>query len=200
MTIEDFTAERISDRLAIQDLMGRWSRAVDRLDLDRVADFFWPDATDDHIVFKGDIQGLVEWIRERHKAIEFSSHLIANMVIEFATTKSVLAETYVFTTQRYRLGTADKIPVSGVMPDFAPDSRIDSFAHARYVDRFEKRDGVWRIAKRTSVFDWIHLLEVESGRFLLKPEWNPGRRDRDDPLFAERRAMGLDRVDEPGRV
>src|SRR6516225_1728738 len=135
MTIEDFTPERISDRLAIQDLMGRWSRAVDRLDLEQVSDFFWPDATDDHIVFKGDIEGLVEWIRERHKAVEFSSHLIANMVIEFATAESALVETYVFTTQRYRPGTADQVPVAGVLPDFAPGSRIDSFAHARYIDR-----------------------------------------------------------------
>ena len=193
MTIEDFTAERVADRLAIADLMGRWSRAVDRLDLDRVGDFFWPDATDDHIVFKGDIQGLVEWIRERHNAIEFSSHLIANMVIEFVTAQSALVETYVFTTQRYRAGTADKVPVSGTMPDFAPDSRIDSLVHARYIDRFEKRDGLWKIAKRTSVFDWIHLLEVGAGRFLLKPEWYPGRRDHDDPLFAERTALGLDK-------
>src|SRR5262245_18797701 len=193
MTIEDFTAERVSDRLAIADLMGRWSRAVDRLDLDQVSDFFWPDATDDHIVFKGDIGGLVEWIRERHKAIEFSSHLIANMVIEFATTTSALVETYVFTTQRYRAGTADKVPVAGELPDFAPDARIDSLVHARYIDRFEKRDGLWRIAKRTSVFEWIHLLDVQSEHFLLKPEWNPGRRDHDDPLFAERTAMGLDK-------
>ena len=115
------------------------------------------------------------------------------MVIEFVTAQSALVETYVFTTQRYRAGTADKIPISGTMPDFAPDSGSDSLVHARYIDRFEKRGGLWKIAKRTSVFDWIHLLEVESERFLLKPEWHPGRRDYDDPLFAERTAMGLDK-------
>ena len=49
---------------------------------------------------------------------------------------------------------------------------VDTMFGGRYLDELEKRDGEWRISKRTYVADWIHqfpngLEAVSSGDFML---------------------------------
>jgi hypothetical protein len=41
------------------------------------------------------------------------------------------------------------------------DGEVDWLMGGRYVDRFERRDGVWRIADRTVVYDWSRVDPVE---------------------------------------
>jgi hypothetical protein len=55
---------------------------------------------------------------------------------------------------------------------------LETFLCGRYLDRFERRDGQWRIAERTVVYDWIE----ERTRAEL------ARQDTD--LFAKRRPTG----------
>jgi hypothetical protein len=50
-------------------------------------------------------------------------------------------------------------------------------AFARYVDRFERRDGEWRIAYRRLVHEWDGLSTTDHGG---------SRRDRLDPSYAIR--------------
>jgi hypothetical protein len=51
---------------------------------------------------------------------------------------------------------------------------------ARYLDRFERRAGEWRIAFRTEVIDWGRWLPVPERWFEQNNEMPKGRRDRDD--------------------
>ena len=53
-----------------------------------------------------------------------------------------------------------------------------TFLCGRYVDRFERRDGEWRIARRTVVYDWID----ERKREALKQD--------DAALFGLRQPVG----------
>ena len=57
----------------------------------------------------------------------------------------------------------------------------DFTASGRYVDRLERRNGEWRIAYRTVMFDWTRIEPVRA-EFPVPPAvdvvW--GRRDRDD--------------------
>lgn len=193
MTESPYSLERIADRMEIQDVMLRWCRAVDRLDLDSVTDLFHPDATDDHAVYKGDVVGLVAWIRDRHQAIEFSAHVIANCLIEFAGPDRAVVETYVYTLQRYKPNAGSRLTSLIQSPENeGAASRTDSFAHARYVDTFERReDRRWRVARRVSVVDWLRTDDVPDGAFELNTTWSIGRRDRTDPLYAARAAAGL---------
>lgn len=62
-----YSPERIADRMAIQDAMYRWCRSVDRLDYEGMRAAFHPDGTDNHGIFSGGVDNLVEWVRERHK-------------------------------------------------------------------------------------------------------------------------------------
>jgi 3-phenylpropionate/cinnamic acid dioxygenase small subunit len=65
-------------------------------------------------------------------------HFIGNVHIDLDGETRAFVETYILTFAR-----------------FAKDGQdFDTFTGARAFDRFEKRDGEWRIAHRRAVFDW----------------------------------------------
>ena len=61
---------------------------------------------------------------------------------------------------------------------------LDLFA-GRYVDRFERRAGTWRIARRVVVHDWSvsTRLDAEMSFPLPMEGFTQGRRDRSDIVF-----------------
>jgi hypothetical protein len=54
----------------------------------------------------------------------------------------------------------------------------------RYVDRFEKRDGKWLIAKRVCAFDWAYTVPFDpDARYTFAPDFTVGHRDRSDITY-----------------
>ena len=193
MSIKDqYSVERIADRMAIQDVMYKWCRAIDHLDGEGMRAVFHSDAIDNHGPYVGGVDGLVEWIRERHRPIPFSSHQISNMLIEFATADLALVETLVRTLQRYPADAkASLAQLSGGRAG-KPGVGMDLLTSSRYVDRFERRNGEWRIARRTLIQDWKQLLEVTAETPQPQPGWLVGRRDKQDFVYLERAELGID--------
>ena len=68
---------------------------------------------------------------------------------------------------------------------------MDLMACSRYVDRFQKRDGEWRILKRTVVTDWKTIRPFDDKAPTPLPHWNIGRHDTDDFIYRERRELGI---------
>jgi len=191
--MNQYSIERIADRMAIQDVMYKWCRAIDRLDSDGMRAVFHPDALDNHGPYTGGVEGLIEWIRERHKPIPFSSHQVSNMLIEFATPDLALVETYVRALQRYPADAkASLAQLSGGQAG-RPGVGMDLLTSSRYVDRFERRNGEWRIAQRSLIQDWKQLLEVPENAPQPKAGWIVGRRDAQDFVYQERARLGIDR-------
>lgn len=188
---QDYSPERLADRARIQDVMHRWCRAVDRLDLEAIRDIFHPDAIDAHGMYHGPIPGLIDWIRERHETIPFSMHMLGNMLIEFGDPDTALVETYVFVVQRYPAdGTGSLTQFSGGV-EAKPGSAADLMACARYVDRFERRHGEWRIGHRTVVYDSTMMFEVSDNAPRMRPEFVVGTRDKSDFIYQARAQLGL---------
>jgi hypothetical protein len=52
----------------------------------------------------------------------------------------------------------------------------------RYVDRFERRDGEWRIAHRITVHDWSRVDRVTEV-FELADRFAQGSRSAEDPVY-----------------
>lgn len=192
-SIQDaYSPERIADRLQIQDCMYRWCRAVDRLDFSGIREVFHPDAVDLHGAFNGPVDGLVEWIRERHAGIPFSMHAVSNILIEFAGLDLALVETYVRTTQRYPAEARAALDQLAGGKAGAAGGGMDLMTCSRYVDRFERRaDHRWKIAKRTLVADWKQFVPVPADMPQPPASQETGRRSQDDLVFRERRALGL---------
>ena len=191
MAAADYSPDRIADRMQIQDCMYRWCRAVDRLDYEGMRASFHPDAVDRHGAFDGDIDGLVEWIRGRHAAIPFSMHAVSNMLIEFAGPDRALVETYVPTPQRHPPGARRALQQLAGARGGGGDGAMDLLTCSRYVDRFERRDGEWKIALRTLVADWKQFVEVPQGQPKPPASQEVGRRNDDDFIYRERRALGI---------
>ncbi|AXF12560.1 nuclear transport factor 2 family protein (plasmid) [Paraburkholderia graminis] len=164
------------DERAIKDVLLRWCRAIDRLDLPAVRALFHADATDDHVFYSGGVEGLIIALANRHRRIPFSCHQIGNCLIEYSGPTIALVETYAKVTQHVRQHEGATVVQS---------------SWCRYIDRFEQRNGPWRIAHRLLVID----AAVEST--LCSPEVfgilpaNQGRRDLFDPIYSARSALGL---------
>ncbi|MBB3182130.1 nuclear transport factor 2 family protein [Variovorax sp. Sphag1AA] len=190
--LDDYSPERIADRMQIQDCMYRWCRAVDRLDFSGIRDVFHHDATDMHGAYDGPVDGLIDWIRSRHAAIPFSMHAVSNLLIEFAGPDLALVETYVRTTQRYPAEARAALDQLAGGKAGADGGGMDLMTCSRYVDRFERReDRRWKIARRTLVADWKQFVPVPADLPSPPASQQTGRRNQDDFIFQERQALGI---------
>ena len=53
----------------------------------------------------------------------------------------------------------------------------------RYIDKFEKREGEWRIVKRQGVHDWVRFEPATDKGWREGPGPTPGRGGRMDPAY-----------------
>jgi hypothetical protein len=154
----------VSDH-AIRTVLLRYCRGIDRLDLELVRGCYWPDATDSHGGFVGTRDEFVAWVEKLLARFESTMHFMGNSLIELAGDAAV-AETYAIAFHRSREAKPSLNLIVGV----------------RYVDRFERRGGEWRIAKRVCVTEWSRV-DDEAGRFPIASGHVSGKRDRGDVLY-----------------
>lgn len=194
MNAANYTPERLADRAQIQDVMYRWCRGVDRRDFELARSAFHADATDNHGQYNGGVDGLVQWLQHRHRTISMSMHLCANMKIEFGGPDVAVVETYCIAAQRYSAATAEGRAVLAAMAggqERAGTGDTDMMAFARYVDRFERREGEWRIARRAVVHERVAMDDVAPDAPGFGADWVVRSRDRDDYLYGVRAAAGV---------
>ena len=129
---------------------------------------YHPDAWDDHGSFSGPVADFVEWVMPMLAGFVWTQHYITNTYIELDGDKANV-ETAVQVLMRY-----------------AQDGKLfDLLGCGRYLDRFECRDGAWKIVKRVTTGDFNRINEVTAqmeGDLVKKLK--QGTRDRDDPSFA----------------
>ena len=160
----------MQDREAIRESMYRYCRGIDRLDEAALRGAYWPDATDDHGAYKGSAAGFIDMALEKLKHGGRMVHQVHNVLIEqFGSVAAV--ESYFTAWQEEKDATG------------AP---LETVLCGRYVDRFEKRNGEWRVAARTVVYDWMRQTPMKQS---LAPEvfglrQPTGGRQPNDPLYA----------------
>lgn len=133
------TLQDLLDREAIRDCLHRYCRGIDRMDEACLRSVYWPDATDRHGPYQGTASGFIEWALDKLKDAPRGVHLLSNILIDLRGEVAGV-ESYFQALQ----GDRD-----------ANSQPRESMLVGRYVDRFEKRAGEWRIAQRTVVYDWI---------------------------------------------
>ncbi|MFC1943884.1 nuclear transport factor 2 family protein [Chloroflexota bacterium] len=125
------------DKQEIYELLMRYCRAIDRCDEPLLRSVYHPDATDDHGGFKGKVPELYDWLSTTLSGMKLTTHNICNVLIEVEGDVAY-GEAYFLAYHR----------IPGKEKDY------DMLVGGRYIDRFERRDGVWKIAERRCVFDW----------------------------------------------
>lgn len=175
----DRSLQRLVDRTEIVEIVARYARGIDRRDWELVRAAFFEDAEDDHGDFKGSRDGFIEWIRERHATIAKSSHQLCNCVVDFLSDTIAASETYFIA--RMRIGPdagGHRTMLSGPTD---PGGDLIVEVCGRYIDRFERRNDVWRIAKRTTTFDFVETWPApDEGSH---PLWAHGVRGLEDPIY-----------------
>ena len=175
-------AERLQallDKQEITELVYRMARAVDRCDATLMTALFHPDATDDHGMFKGEARDFVPWVMEVLAGMKVTQHLIGNVLIMLDGDRAS-AETYFVA---HHVIAADQGGIFLAAKAGDPDQFM--LAGGRYLDHFEKRDGVWRFSHRHAVYDWnAEGPSTETWDRAALDGWAFGQRGDADPSYA----------------
>jgi hypothetical protein len=153
-----------ADRAQITDLIYRYCRAVDRLDVPLGHSIWHEDGWADYgpDVYQGPGKGLIDLICAQHLHTLHHSHQVSNILIRLEGDEAG-SESYVTATLRLSRGEQlTQITVWG-----------------RYVDQWSRRGGRWGLDRRVSVRDFDEIRAVtEMTRHVL------GTRDPNDPSYA----------------
>ena len=131
-----YSVEQLAALEEIKDLAKFYCRGVDRLDAAVMKRAYWPDAYEDHGPFKGNAMDYIDMCMQVHDFWCRTMHCIFNHSIEFDD-DGVHARGEIYNvTYMFR----------------AESPEMDTF-YTRYLDRYEKRDGEWRIIKRVATME-----------------------------------------------
>jgi ketosteroid isomerase-like protein len=153
------------DKAQIHDTLMRYSRGVDRGDGELVLSCFYPDATLDYGRGPTPPGALAEAITKMQAT--GTMHFIGNEYVE-VDGDTAYGETYF-------------ISYATVTGDGTPATRSRG---GRYLDRFERRDGEWRIAHRELVDEWSRLDDLPAP--MAPPAGRVGLRSKDDRVYTFR--------------
>lgn len=132
MSIDDVIA-----RQEITDLVGRYMRGLDRLDRELLRSTFHDDANTDYGFFTGGPDAFVDMAYGALKDHLANHHMLGQVNIDLEG-DIAFGEVYFQAFHR-------------IVQD---GEERDLLIAGRYVDRYEKRDGEWKIAFRSEVNDW----------------------------------------------
>ena len=162
-TVDDI--QRLLDEAAIHRVLVQYCRGVDRGDEALIRAVYWPDATDDHGVFKGSGSDFSAMVVKALKARALvTQHGLQQVSIDLLD-EVAHVESYFVARHKVR---------------HEQGFSLETFA-GRYVDRFEKRNGEWRIKQRQVVHDWSNVVPISAE--YPHDSFAQGQRDRSDASY-----------------
>jgi hypothetical protein len=158
MTIEELLAKQ-----EIRELSGTYMRGLDRLDAPLLRSVFHDDAETDYGFFQGGPDAFVAMAMSALRDHAANHHLLGQINVRL---EGDVAFGEVYFQAFHRLRSEEK--------------DVDLFISGRYVDRYEKRAGAWKIAFRAEVNDWARTEPAADDYFRAAPRSLRGARAPDD--------------------
>jgi hypothetical protein len=161
------TVEELLAREEITDVIKRLARGTDRLDEEAMASCYHSDGFDDHNSFRGSGTEFAKWVCEVLPHFEATMHFVGppNIRIDGDAGDVAHCDTY---CEAHHV-----------------DTDTDMILGLRYVDRFERRDGKWLIAKRVCAFDWTYTIPYDPAKkFVFGDDFTVGHRNRTDITYS----------------
>ena len=159
--------EQLLDRQDILDCLIRFSRGMDRLDRELFLTAFHSDAVIAAGPFVGSPVALYEWASKLHdQGQRATHHNLLNHTCEISGDVAH-TETYYLFVGRNR-------------------DETNWLAGGRYIDRLERRNGVWKIALRTNAIEWSGMVPTMPIPFADIPDINLNgapARGKEDPSY-----------------
>lgn len=170
-----FDVDHAVARMALQHLGTAYCHAIDRRDYALLATLYHEDGIDDHSPYYcGSAEGYVAWLPTMMASWSGTAHRIdtALYLIDGDRAEGELRATAWHRTL---------------------DGSRDFIAHGRYVDQYERRDGVWRFLRRAFILDWSEERAVAQGDDFGSDGVATGRAGSDDPVYRFLPMMAKDR-------
>ncbi len=164
----------LADREEIRDIIFLYTHAIDRRRWDMMPALFHEDAMFLFGAVEGDWKGFVQQARTILDPMPATHHQIGNVLFHFDG-NIALTETYCTATHIIPADYPEGMPFPGL------GKRYVVTVGLRYVDRFEKRQGVWKIANRNGIYDWRQDSEFKDGGILDSASDMLGKHDDSDP-------------------
>lgn len=164
--------QAVVDKSEIADVVYVIARGIDRMDENLLRSVFHPDATLDlgPGIFQGTANDYIRWVLEVLQQVRMSHHLIGNVHTQVEGDMAMV-ESYCHA--HYRL---DK-----------PTGREDVFMGTRFLDRMERRpsgpSGVWKLAHRKEIIDWVRTDAVSDIFYHHNPDALWSYRTKVDPSY-----------------
>jgi hypothetical protein len=155
------------DRFAIQDLAALYMRGLDRLDSALLEAQFWPEAMCEYGIFSGSPAEFAAFCMAALAGHDCNQHMLGQHLIDFTSADEAYGEVYY---QAYHRTTDEA------------GAKRDLIIAGRYVDRYERRGGVWKIAYRSELVDWLRD-DPASDAMLAGAPFILGARKPADPLY-----------------
>jgi hypothetical protein len=133
--------EVLLDKQAIYEVVLRYCRGIDRLDMELVRSCYHPGAIDHHTGFDGERDEFVIWVERALRRLAGSMHMVGNHLVDLDGD----------------VGRSETYCTAFHLADPAVPETVNITTGLRYVDRFERRHGEWRIAERFAVREWTRL-------------------------------------------
>jgi hypothetical protein len=157
---------RLDELLAKQEIYERlcdYMRGQDRLDPVLHRSVFWDDARTHYGIYDGDADGFVAFAQAALAPHKSNHHLIGQVRIDLEGDVG-FGEVYFTAFHRLEQEGEDR----------------DLFVAGRYVDRYERRGGVWKIAFRAELVDWSRNDPASDSFLTASPESLLGARGSED--------------------
>ena len=147
------------DKQEIFECLLRYTRGIDRHDVELARSAYHEDGRDDHAHFVGSGYDMIDWVNEAHDQLfRGHQHYIANVQIDLEGDQAH-AETY----------------------NLVVGQKRDGLGHilggGRYLDRLERREARWRIVDRIVIVEWADTYEEHADLAF------PPTQDRSDPSY-----------------
>jgi ketosteroid isomerase-like protein len=169
MATTDTALQEMLDEFALRKLVHAYCRAVDRGDIARLRDLYHHDAVDAHGGFSaGTADDFLQQLIAVRPYIRAMQHNITT--VNFAIDGDA-AEGEIYTIAVHT--------IAGKGRD------IDVVLGGRYLDKYEKRDGTWKLIERTIVTDWarVHDPSTMDMSHPITKDTLKGTLDENDPSY-----------------
>jgi len=154
------------DKQEIHEVIMRYCRGIDRCDEELLRSVYHSNAWDDHGQFKG-------------KASDFIPHCMKALREDFLATMHAICNELVEVDGDRAHSESYFVAYHRIMKDGVEHELV---LGGRYVDRFERRQGVWKIAHRVVAYEWDRI-EPAGSRFWVPNPFVIGKRSRDDVAY-----------------
>jgi hypothetical protein len=122
------------DMEMIRQALAAYARGIDRQDYDLVLSAYWPDGWDAHGLVEGVPAAFADFVQKVWPKLRMQ-HLMGQSYIELDG-RFANVETY-FVAHQHSVESGGEYVLGG-----------------RYIDRFEKRENLWKVLRRNVVYDW----------------------------------------------